>query len=152
AWDSGMVTAVKLRGTSDPGDTDQGWDAEIGIPWAAVKGRDETMNVRLPPQVGDRWRLNVVRVDVKTGSTAAFSGGASSWNRIRCADFHALDRMLTVVFADRAGSIIPQPAGGEGSAAGSGSPVGSGSGSGPSQAPGPSRTGGPPGVRPADGL
>ena len=27
------------------GDTDQGWDAEIAIPWPAVKGRDETMAV-----------------------------------------------------------------------------------------------------------
>src|SRR5262249_16612366 len=45
AWDSGMITAVKVRGTPDvAGDTDQGWDVEIAIPWAAVKGRDEQMN------------------------------------------------------------------------------------------------------------
>jgi hypothetical protein len=131
AWDSGMVTAVKLRGTSAPGDSDQGWDAEIAIPWSAVKGRDEAMAVRLPPQVGDRWRMNVVRVDIKSGG-APFSGGATSWNRITCADFHALDRMLTVVFADRAGSIIPQPAGSDaaGSAAGTAAATGSGSAAG----------------------
>jgi len=109
SWDSGMVTAVKLRGTTTtaPGDTDQGWDAEIAIPWRAVRGRDEAMAVRLPPQVGDRWRMNVVRVDVKTGDK---SPSASSWNRITSADFHALDRMLTVVFADIGGSIVPPPA------------------------------------------
>ena len=106
SWDSGMVTAVKLRGTPAPGDTDQGWDAEIAIPWQAVRGRDEAMAVRLPPQVGDRWRMNIVRVDVKTGDK---SPTASSWNRITLADFHALDRMLTAVFADPSGSIVPAP-------------------------------------------
>jgi hypothetical protein len=112
SWDSGMVTAVKLRGTTAPGDTDQSWDAEIAIPWQAVRGRDEAMAVRLPPQVGDRWRLNVVRVDVRTGDKGL---AASSWNRISQADFHALDRMLTVVFADPSGSIVAAPAAGAGS-------------------------------------
>lgn len=106
SWDSGMQTAVKLRGTTAPGDTDQGWDVEIAIPWQAVKGRDQAMAVRLPPEVGDRWRMNVVRVDVKTGDK---NPQASSWNRITSADFHALDRMLTVVFADGSGSIVPVP-------------------------------------------
>jgi Carbohydrate family 9 binding domain-like len=120
SWDSGMQTAVKLRGTTEAGDTDQGWDAEIAIPWQAVRGRDEAMQVRLPPEVGDRWRLNVVRVDVKTGDK---NQQASSWNRITSADFHALDRMLTVVFADASGSILPSSAG-AGSGAGSASTPG----------------------------
>lgn len=120
SWDSGMQTAVKLRGTAVPGDTDQGWDAELAIPWQAVRGRDEAMAVRLPPEVGDRWRLNLVRVDVKTGDK---NQQASSWNRITSADFHALDRMLTVVFADATGSIIPVAPGG-GSGAGAASPPG----------------------------
>jgi hypothetical protein len=106
SWDSGMVTAVVLRGTTEPGDTDQGWDVEIAIPWRAVRGRDDAMAVRLPPQVGDRWRLNIVRVDLKTGDK---NPQASSWNRITSADFHALDRMLTAVFADPGGSIVPVP-------------------------------------------
>jgi hypothetical protein len=107
-WDSGMVTAVKMRGTPDKsGDADQGWDVEIAIPLAAVKGRHDTMAVRLPPQVGDRWRLNLVRVDYRSGG-----GGPSiaSWNRISMSDFHALDRMLTVVFADPSGAIVAKPA------------------------------------------
>jgi hypothetical protein len=125
-WDAGMQTAVKLRGTSASGDTDQGWDAEIAIPWAAVRGRDEAMAVRLPPAVGDRWRLNLVRVDVRTGDKGQSS---SSWNRITSADYHALDRMLTVVFADASGAIQPAPesAGAAGSA--SGGAAGSASGS-----------------------
>jgi hypothetical protein len=107
SWDSGMQTAVKLRGTTEPGDTDQGWDTELAIPWQAVRGRDAAMAVRLPPAVGDRWRLNLVRVDVRTGQNTP---SASSWNRISSADFHALDRMLTAVFADPSGRIVATPA------------------------------------------
>jgi hypothetical protein len=105
-WDSNMQTAVKLRGTPAAGDSDQGWDAEIAIPWAAAKGRDDNMPVRIPPQVGDRWHLNVNRVD--RSSTSA-NTTVQTWNRIACGDWHATDRMLTVVFADRAGGIVPRP-------------------------------------------
>jgi len=107
-WDSNMVAVVKLRGTTKEGDTDQGWDVEVAVPWAAVKGRDEAMQVNLPPHVGDRWRLNVVRTNQRTGGKQQAEGGASSWNRITVGDFHALDRMLTVVFADQTGSIAPK--------------------------------------------
>ncbi len=119
-WTSDMVTAVRVRGTADKaGDADQGWDVEIAIPWAAVRGRDQTMKVNTPPQVGDRWKLNVVRVDYRSNGG---SPGVSSWNRITYGDFHALDRMLQVVFADQTGAIVPVAAGsGAGSAAGSGS-------------------------------
>ena len=109
SWESGMTAAVKLRGTTEPGDTDQGWDAEIAIPWAAVKGRDDAMKVNLPPHVGDRWRLNIVRSDQKTGGTHQAEAGASSWNKIGVGDFHALDKMLNVVFADHGGSIVAKP-------------------------------------------
>jgi hypothetical protein len=119
AWDSGMQSAVKLNGTGNvKGDSDRGWDVELAIPLAAVKGRDEAMAVRLPPAIGDRWRLNLVRVDRRSSGDIA---SVTSWNRIGMSDFHALDRMLTVVFADAKGSIVPAPAtapagGGSGSA------------------------------------
>jgi hypothetical protein len=104
-WDSGIETAVNVRGTSDrAGDSDAGWSAEIAIPWAAVRGKDSAMQVRIPPRVGDRWRMNVVRVDARSGRKDI---AASSWNPISYRDFHALDRMLTVVFADGSGSIEP---------------------------------------------
>ena len=104
-WDSGMRTAVKVNGTGNvKSDTDRGWDVEMAIPLAAVKGRDESMVVRIPPAIGDRWRLNIVRVDRRSNGEIA---SASSWNQIGMSDFHALDRMLTVVFADAGGSIMP---------------------------------------------
>ena len=129
AWDSGMITAVQMHGTADKGgDTDQGWEVEIAIPWAAVKGRDEAMAVTIPPRVGDRWKLNIVRVDKKTGDQ---NPAASSWNRITYSDFHGLDRMLTVVFADANGSVTPgAPVGAAAAGSGAGSAEGSGAGSG----------------------
>jgi hypothetical protein len=132
-WDSNMQTGVRVRGTPAAGDSDQGWDAEIAIPWAAVKGRDDKMGVRIPPQVGDRWHLNVNRVDrASTGQGTS----VQTWNRITCGDWHATDRMLTAVFADHTGSIVPKPPApaGEGSGAGSGSAAGSGAGSGSASA------------------
>lgn len=96
SYDSQAVSAVKVRGTADvSGDSDQGWDLEVAIPWTAMVGKDPNMRLRLPPVPGDRFSLNVVRVD-KRGDTVT----ASSWSRIPYSDFHALDRMLTVVFAD----------------------------------------------------
>jgi hypothetical protein len=100
AWSSGMRAAVDVRG--DPTrrrSADEGWTAELAIPLAAVVGTSEHMDVRLPPQVGDRWNLNIVRVD----EVAEGAISASSWSQISISDFHALDRMLTVVFADEEG-------------------------------------------------
>ena len=123
SFDSAAVSAVRVRGTADvSGDADQGWDLEVAIPWAAVTGKDANMRLRLPPRPGDRFHLNVVRVD-KRGDTVT----ASSWSRIPYSDFHALDRMLTVVFADDA--VVPAAVG-SGSGVGIGSGAGSGSGAG----------------------
>jgi hypothetical protein len=128
AWSAGMQSAVKVRGTAtDRSDTDQGWDVELAIPWAAVKGGNPAMAVRIPPQPGDRIRMNVVRADY---ARDAKNPTVASWNRITYGDFHALDRMLTVVFADAAGQTQP-PSEAPGSGPGSGSGPGTGSGSGP---------------------
>ncbi len=102
-----MKTAVNVRGTLNAsGDDDQGWDAEWAIPLAAVKGLDAAMAVRLPPQPGDVWRFNVVRADYgKDGKPVA-----ASWNRIRFSEWHSLDRMLTLTFADASGGVTPAAA------------------------------------------
>src|SRR5205814_8994137 len=118
-------TAVVVGGTLDNRDGGgAGWDAEIAMPWAAAKGKDDAMAIHVPPQLGDVWRLNVVRSEMpKDGKQTA-----ASWNRITCADFHALDRMLAVQFADRSGST-KQVAVPEGTGTGSGTGIGTGSSS-----------------------
>ncbi len=94
AWNAGMKSAVAADGTG-------GWQAEVAIPLAAVKGRDDAMKVTLPPAIGDQWRLNVVAIDKPKDGTMK----VSSWNPITMADFHALGRMLTVTFGDAEGKV-----------------------------------------------
>ncbi|MDR0965217.1 MAG: carbohydrate-binding family 9-like protein [Myxococcales bacterium] len=58
-WDSGMTSAVHLRGTlDDASDRDEGWSAEMRIPV------DRLTDVpRWPPRPGDRWRVNLYRLE-----------------------------------------------------------------------------------------
>jgi len=83
-WDlPGLKTAVSLAGTlNDPSDTDQGWSVELAIPWAELvppsnpgagvsaetptgqlRGGGPPLGAGLPPRPGDRWRINLSRVD-----------------------------------------------------------------------------------------
>jgi len=56
----GLQTAVSLRGTlNDPSDTDDGWSVEILLPWRSLR---EISNCPVPPNPGDRWRINFSRV------------------------------------------------------------------------------------------
>jgi hypothetical protein len=106
-FDAHMQTQVIVRGTVDNRDDgDVGWDVEVAIPLAAARGKDAAMKINVPPKPGDTWRLNVVRADKDRSGKVR----AASWNRIGCDDFHALDKMLTVQFADAEGRTEPPPA------------------------------------------
>ena len=61
AWDiAGLRTAVAVDGTlGDPTDVDRGWSVEIAIPWDVL---EEAAGRPVPPEPGDRWRLNFSRV------------------------------------------------------------------------------------------
>jgi hypothetical protein len=99
-WDSGMKTAVVVDGTLDQrDDEDRGWSAEIQIPLAAVKGRDDKMDVRIPPHVADSWKLDIVRVEKPKDK----GGTASAWAQISVSDFHAPDKLVPVIFGDEKG-------------------------------------------------
>jgi hypothetical protein len=102
AWSSEMVSAVVVNGTTDKrDDSDKGWDVEIAIPLAAVKGNDPAMVVSLPPKPGDVWKINVVRVEKKKDSGLT----ASAWAAITIQDFHAIDRLLPFTFGDDKGAV-----------------------------------------------
>lgn len=142
-WNAGMSSAVIVHGTADHrSDKDTGWDAEIAIPWAAVKGNDPSMRVTLPPRIGDKWRLNVVRIDKPASDTLA----VASWNPITYQDFHALGRMLDVDFGDAQGVATPAttPPGPEAEATSpQGAPPGTTPGAPGSPAPAPDKASGP---------
>jgi hypothetical protein len=103
AWTSGLVSAVVVDGTlADRSDKDKGWHAEIAVPWAAVKGGDAQMAVTLPPSVGQRFKLNLVRVE---GGRAKSGYTASAWAPISRADFHNIDALNVITFGDESGQI-----------------------------------------------
>jgi hypothetical protein len=56
---SGMRTAVQVAGDpNDPESLDRSWTVEIALPW-----EDFCTAPHLPPHVGDRWRMNLYRID-----------------------------------------------------------------------------------------
>lgn len=85
SWDSGMTSAVHVRGTLDDArDRDEGWTAEMRIPVARLAGVP-----RWPPRSGDRWRFNLYRLEWhskrKVNEGSAFSPPLVG-------DFHHLPR------------------------------------------------------------
>ena len=62
AWDiAGLEVGVDLRGTINrPGDRDDGWTAELAMPWKIL---GEAAPGHRPPRPGDRWRVNFSRVE-----------------------------------------------------------------------------------------
>ncbi len=104
-WSADMKSAVKISGTANErSDHDAGWDVELAIPLAAVRGRaGDEMKLAIPPAIGDSWALNIVRVEgAKPGADRV---AAAAWSPIRYSDFHGLDRLLTVTFGDADGEI-----------------------------------------------
>ena len=90
AWDSGMKSAVKVRGTlNDPSDRDDGWSVEMQIPIARL-----AQVPHVPPQRGDRWRFNLYRLE-HVGRKGV-EGYAFSPPLV--GDFHHLSRFGWLVF------------------------------------------------------
>ena len=90
-WESGMKTAVHVRGTlDDDTDKDEGWSAEMQIPIANL-----TAVPKVPPAVGDKWRFNLYRLEHherrKNIEGQAFSP-------LFMGDFHHLPRFGWLIF------------------------------------------------------
>jgi hypothetical protein len=89
-WDSGMKTAVKVRGTVDnPSDRDERWTAELQIPFARLA---EVPN--RPPKQGDRWRFNLYRLEHLDRSRVEGQSFSPTFE----GDFHALPRFGWLTF------------------------------------------------------
>ena len=90
SWDSGMTTAVKVRGTLDnPADQDEGWRVEMKIPFARLA---EVPNS--PPKKGERWRFNAYRLEHVQRKQVE----GQSFSPLFVGDFHALPRFGWLVF------------------------------------------------------
>ena len=100
-WNSKIKAAIKVDGTvNQRKDQDKGWIAEIAIPLSDVGGLGAP-GVKVPPVLGDTWRLNMFRLDAPEGK----AGNASAWSPPLVGDFHALDKFGEVVFGDEKGNV-----------------------------------------------
>lgn len=108
SWNSKMEAAVVVNGTLNKrDDQDQGWVVELALPLGDVKGMDTKAELpRLPPQVGDSWKINMFRMDQPAGKPQQASG----WSPPMVGDFHALDKFGELVFGDAHGGTAPQVA------------------------------------------
>jgi hypothetical protein len=104
-WNSKMKAAVKLDGTLNKHeDQDKGWTVEIAIPMADVNGLDKD-GAKVPPALGDKWRMNLFRMDMGKDAKAQVALG---WSPPMVGDFHKLDRFGELVFVDDKGEV-PAP-------------------------------------------
>jgi len=105
-WNSKLKAAVKVDGTLNKReDQDKGWTVEMALPLADANGLDKP-GVKVPPTVGDVWRLNMFRLD----STKDKPQVAVGWSPPLVGDFHKLDRFGQIVFGDEKGEVpAPKP-------------------------------------------
>jgi hypothetical protein len=106
SWNSKLQAKVAVDGTLNKReDTDKGWTVEMAIPLEDVKGLDKASTVKIPPAVGDKWRINMFRMD----QPAKKPQQASGWSPPMVGDFHALDKFGDLVFGDEKGNVAVAP-------------------------------------------
>jgi hypothetical protein len=94
SWNSEKLRwAVNVDGTIDGKGGDREWTCEIALPI-----EDIATAPHRPPQPGDRWRMNLYRVD-RLPEVAE-----EAWSPTLKDDFHVLSRFGELVFTDR---IVP---------------------------------------------
>jgi hypothetical protein len=96
SWNSEKLQwAVHVDGIVDGKDGDREWTCEIALPL-----EDVATATHLPPQPGDRWRMNLYRVEQKPEVAEL------AWSPTLQDDFHVLSKMGEIVFTDRK---VPKP-------------------------------------------
>ena len=91
SWNSEKLQwSVQVAGTVDGKNDDREWTCEIALPM-----EDVVTAAHLPPQAGDRWRMNLFRVE-RLPVVAELA-----WSPTLQNDFHILPRLGEIVFTDR---------------------------------------------------
>jgi hypothetical protein len=95
SWNSHRLKwAVEVDGTVDGRPGDRQWTCEIALPLEEV-----ITAKRLPPGPGDRWKLNLYRVEAKP----VIAGLA--WSPTMKRDFHVPERFGDLVFTGRLAAL-----------------------------------------------
>ncbi len=105
-WNSKLKAKVVVDGTLNKrDDQDKGWTVEMALPLADANGLDKP-GVKIPPAVGDVWRINMFRLDSPKDKPQIAVG----WSAPLVGDFHKLDRFGEIVFGDEKGEVPPPKA------------------------------------------
>lgn len=100
---TGLRTAAAIDGTlNDPRDRDRGWTVEIAIPWAALTDLEAPA---LPPDPGQRWRMNLARAFAPRGGEKR---APLAWSPIGRLDLHVPERWGWLTFVP-AEAKAPRP-------------------------------------------
>ncbi len=92
-WDSGMRGATVVHGTVNDDESDDGYVAEMAIPWSAFHAGSPPAD---PPRAGEEWRVALYVL----GARPAGQGGVGGSPPL-VGDFHVPDRFGRVVFEGR---------------------------------------------------
>jgi len=91
SWNSEKIAwAVQVDGTVDGKGKDRGWSCELALPM-----EDVVPAPNIPPKPGDRWMLNLYRVESKPQKAAL------AWSPTYRNDFHIPDKFGVIVFSDK---------------------------------------------------
>jgi hypothetical protein len=111
-WEiQGLQSAVHVRGTlNDPTDVDEGWSAEIALPFKALA---EIARCPCPPRPGDQWRINFSRVqwrhEVVEGRYQKLPNTAEDnwvWSPQGAIDMHRPERWGVLQFGGDGGETL----------------------------------------------
>jgi hypothetical protein len=96
SWNSEKLRwAVHVDGRVDGREGDREWTCEIALPL-----EDVVTAPQVPPKPGDRWRMNLYRVEQKPVVAEL------AWSPTLQNDFHVLPSMGEIVFTDH---VVPKP-------------------------------------------
>lgn len=91
SWNSEHLQwAVQVEGTVDGRGGDRGWTCEIALPM-----EDIVTAPHIPPTIGDRWRLNLYRVEKLPAELGL------AWSPTLKGDFHVPSMFGEIVFTGR---------------------------------------------------
>jgi hypothetical protein len=92
SWNSaGLRWAVRVDGSVDGRPGDRGWSCEIALPL-----EDVATAPHLPPRPGDRWRMNLYRVESRPEALGL------AWSPTMEGDFHVPSMFGEITFSARA--------------------------------------------------
>lgn len=91
SWNSAKLKwAVHVDGTIDGKGGDRGWTCEIALPL-----EDVVTAPNRPPRQGDRWRMNLYRVESRPSSAGV------AWSPTMQGDFHVPSKFGEIIFCDK---------------------------------------------------